>query len=104
MIDRELLGRANKAHTLTVVSIVVAVARVEVRTAEVHVVRGVATIARSRPVVAVGTDVVNIRPVTPARSRQGIWQTPALCAMQGSPRTGLRRTDLFYTYQKASPF
>ena len=42
------------------------------RIVEVHVERGVAIVARSRPVVAVGndTDIVDRSPVPTARSRQ----------------------------------
>ena len=64
-----VLGNAHETHTLTVVSVVVVV-RVEVRIVEVHVVRVVAIVVRSRPVVAVGTDIVDRSPVPVARSRQ----------------------------------
>lgn len=49
---------------------VVPIVSVEVAVVEVHVVRVVTIFVRSRPVVAVGTDIVDRSPVTPARSGQ----------------------------------
>lgn len=54
---------------MTVVA-VVPIVRIEVFIVEVHVVRVVAIVVRSRPVVAIGTDVVDICPVSVARSGQ----------------------------------
>ena len=72
-LDKEntgtVLSGANHAHREPIVSVGVVV-RVEVRIVEVHVVRVVAIVVRSRPVVAVGTDIVDRSPVPVARSRQ----------------------------------
>ena len=57
----------NKAHTVTVASVAVARAYTN---AEAHVGRGCDIVVRSRPVVAVGTDIANRSPVPLARSRQ----------------------------------
>lgn len=69
MYKELILGRPDKAHTPTA-SAVVPIVSVEVALAEVHVVRVVTISVRSRPVVAVGTDVADISPATPARSGQ----------------------------------
>ena len=69
---------------------VVPILRIQVRIVEVHVVRVVTIVVRSRPVVAVGTDVVDIRPVTPARSRQEDSSThrqPSFTKCQKNPRS-----------------
>ena len=66
---RRVLRRANETHRLTVVAVVVVVG-VEVRVVEVHVPRVVAIVVRSRPVVAVGTDIVDRSPVPVASSRK----------------------------------
>jgi len=69
MLFGKVLSGANQAHTLTVVA-VVPIVRIKVSIVEVHVARVVAIVVRSRPVVAVGTDIVDICPVPVARS----WQ------------------------------
>lgn len=69
MYKELILGRADKAHTSTAFA-AVPIVSAEVALDEEHVVRVVTIFVRSRPVAAVGTDVVDIRPVTPARSGQ----------------------------------
>ena len=64
-----ILGRANKAHTSTVLA-VAPIVRIEASVVEVHAVRADTIEVRSRPVVALGTDEVDICPVAVARSRQ----------------------------------
>ena len=64
-----ILSRADKAHTLTVVA-AVPIVSVEAALAEAHAVRVVTIFARSRPVVAGGTDAVDICPVSVAHSGQ----------------------------------
>ena len=78
--NRELLGRANKAHTPTVAA-ADAVVRAEARIVEDHVVRAVATVVRSRPVAAEGTDSVDRSPAPGARSRQ----EDCSCTFKDSP-------------------
>lgn len=64
-----VLGRANEADGLTVVT-VVGVVSVEVAIVEVHVPRVVAIVVRSRPVVAVAAHIVDRSPVAVASGRQ----------------------------------
>ena len=64
-----VLSGANQTHRLTVVAVVVVVG-VEVAVVEVHVPRIVGIVVRRRPVVAVGTDIVDRSPVPVAGSRQ----------------------------------
>lgn len=67
--NRELLGNTHETHREPTVA-VLGVLWVEVAVVEIHAVRTVATVARSRPVVAEGTDIVDRIPVLVARSRQ----------------------------------
>ena len=53
---------------MTVVSVVVV--GIEIVIVEVHVPRVVAIVVRCRPVVAVGTDIVDRSPIPVARGRQ----------------------------------
>ena len=62
------LASAHQTHGEPIVAVVVV--RVEVAVVEVHVVRVVAIVVRSRPVVAVGTDVVDRSPIAVACGRQ----------------------------------
>lgn len=63
------MGRTDKVHTVTVLA-VVQIASVEGAVVEAHEVRVVTIAVRSRPVEAEGTDVIDIRPVAAACSRQ----------------------------------
>ena len=63
-----VLGETHQAYRLAVVAVVVL--RIEVAAVEVHAVRVVAIVVRTRPVVAVGTDIVDRSPVAVACGRQ----------------------------------
>ena len=64
-----VLSGANQAHRLTAVTVVV-VLRIQIRIVEVHVVRVVAIVVRSRPVVAVAAHIVDRSPIAVAGSRE----------------------------------
>jgi len=87
-----VLGRANKAHGLTVVT-VVPIVGVEVAVVEVHVVRVVAIVVRGRPVVAVAAHIIDRSPVAVASGRQ-----EDLCTLRRLSFTS-RQKNLFYRSQ-----
>jgi len=64
-----ILGRADETHTPTVVA-AAPIIRIEIAIAKPHAARVVAIVVRSRPVVAVGTDVEDTCPAPAARSGQ----------------------------------
>ncbi len=64
-----VLSGANQADRLTVVAVVV-VRGIEITRIEVQVVRVVAIVVRSRPIVTVGTDIVDRSPIAVAGSRE----------------------------------
>ena len=67
---KELLGRADKAHTSTAIAVSVA-DRDEVRVVEVHAERVAATtVVRGRPVFTVGTAIEDRSPEASVRGRQ----------------------------------
>ena len=64
-----VLNGADQTHTAAVVTVVAAL-RIHVRIEEVHVVGVVAAVVGGRPVVALGTSIIDRGPLAPAGSRQ----------------------------------
>ena len=64
-----VLSGANQADRFTIVAVVV-VRGIEIARIEVQVVRVVAIVVRGRPIVAVGTDIVDRSSIAVAGSRK----------------------------------
>ncbi len=67
--EGKVLGHTHQPHREPVVTIVV-VLRIQIRIVEVHVVRVVAIVVRSRPIVAVAAHIVDRSPIAVASGRQ----------------------------------